>query len=377
MLKNRRLATKDKTGSRKLLFHIGHHKTGSTSLQEALATGGLTLADQKVLYPGRMAHNYLRRHFDQFLRTGKAPEGAVGFPSLEQISERMARHEFDITIISGEEFEGAKPQETKIVMQKFLLPHVTDYAVICYVRPHAARLLSSFAEQVKLGIVSTTLDQFVERNIKSGRFSYYRRLLGWANTFKGHFKLRPMIRSQLSGGSVIHDFFETGLGPDCKLTVQGTRASNESLCLEDLVLLKLAQGHLSQRNRQVRHAMGWDLALAFAEIARPQSQGTRLMLHKALAERIRRAYLDDAVALDHEFFASKPLMRDELDRAVDEALPQPQSLEPTDHFSPETLRAVSVFGKQLNRMLDHKRGPWNSFLLEGRIARLHDRTNQG
>lgn len=376
MLKNRKRAKADATESRKLLFHIGHHKTGSTSLQEALATRRVTVKGRKILYPGRMAHNYLRRHFDAFIKTGTAPKGAAGFPSLDQISARMAGNGFDVAIISGEEFEGATPEDTQKVMQHFLLPHVTDHAVICYVRPHAARLLSSFAEQVKLGIVSNTLDQFVESTIKSGRFTYHPRLMKWENTFGNHFKLRPMIRTQLSGGSVIQDFFETGLGPDCNANVQATGASNESLCLEDLVLLKTAQEHLSQRSRRLRHAMGWDLALAFADIARPQGPGTRLKLHKTLAERIRKSYLDDAIALDRDFFGDTPLMRQELDRAVDEAIPQPQSFEPSDHFAPETLRAVAVFSQQIDRMLDHKRGPWHSFLLEGRIARLHGDAKQ-
>ncbi|MFZ0097191.1 MAG: hypothetical protein WAK98_01800, partial [Gemmobacter sp.] len=55
---------------RKLLFHIGHHKTGSTSIQYALATGKVKLDGGTILYPGKLTHNYLRRHFDTYVREG-------------------------------------------------------------------------------------------------------------------------------------------------------------------------------------------------------------------------------------------------------------------------------------------------------------------
>ena len=359
---------------RKLVFHIGHHKTGSTTIQEAFATGGVTLDAGRVFYPGRMAHNYLTRHFEAFAAKGRTLQGSPGFPGLAQISDDLRRGEFDVAVLSGEEFEGADPRAVHKVLQRFMLPHVTDHAVVCYVRPHAARILSSFAENVKLGLFSGTPEDFFAKSARGGRFFYARKLVEWDRTFRGHFRLRPMIRTELSGGSVLQDFVETAFGPERPARVAPVAAANESLGLEDLLLVKLVQEQLVSRDRKLRHAMGWQIAPALAAAHRTDAKGggaTRLMLHKALAEQIRTTYRNDARELDAQFFGNRPLMQGELDRAVDEAVPSAQSHDPADHFNAATIRAVKVLSEQINLMLDHEQGAWPTFLLERRIAKLH------
>ena len=51
---------------RKLILHIGHRKTGSTSIQAALATGRIEVDGQKPLYPARLNHNYLPKHLEAY-----------------------------------------------------------------------------------------------------------------------------------------------------------------------------------------------------------------------------------------------------------------------------------------------------------------------
>jgi hypothetical protein len=359
---------------RTLLFHIGHHKTGSTTIQNALATGRVAVKGKTILYPCAMAHNYLRKQFDNYLASGKLPKGDARFPNLYEISQRLQNESFDVAVLSGEEFEEAKPDDVQKVLAKLMLPHVTDHKVICYVRPHAGRIMSSYAEQIKIGLEMGNPEAFFEKCRASGRFHYHTKLVKWAATFGEYFKLRPLIRSELAGGSVLQDFIETGLGADFPASISDAETANESLCLEDLLLIKLVQVALATRDFKLRHDMGWQIAPALAAAARPAGAGTQLMLHKALAERIRITYREDALNIDRQFFHGKPLLRTELDRAVDEALPEEQSLEPRDHFSPETLRAVSVLCDQINQLLDHQAGSWHDFLIERRIARLHGKT---
>lgn len=364
-----------KSARRKLLFHIGHPKTGTTSIQYAFATGRVKLANGHILYPGRLAHNYLRKHFETYVREGRVLPGTPDFPGLATISEQLRRGNYDVAVLSGEVFEESDPIVVQRVLDKFMLPHVTDHAVICYIRPHAARTLSSFAERTKAGIFSGMLEAFHEASFRQRRFFYAPSMTQWVNVFGLKFRVRPMMRTELAGGDVLRDFIETGLGPDTQMKIMPGDTANESLSLEDLLVVKLVQDRLQTRAPRLRHTMGWELAEAFGAAVRNEARGTRLMLHRTLAERIRDTYRADAEEIDARFFNGRSLMRDELDRAVDEAAPKPQSFDPADYFSAEALRALSVLAAEVDRLMDHKGEPWPDFLLKKRIASLHGEAN--
>lgn len=356
---------------RRLLLHIGHHKTGSTTIQDALATGRVSVEGVKILYPSLMAHNYLRKQIDDYLASVKLPKGEIGFPNLEEISHQLRDELYDVAILSAEEFEGAKPADVQKVLAKLMLPHVNDYKVVCYVRPHAGRIMSSYAEQLKLGLDVGTPDEFFEKTLANGRFQYHPKLSSWASTFGENFVLRPMIRSELAGSSVLVDFLKTGLGADCDITLTQESSSNEALSLEDLMVLKLVHRQLVNRGRNMHHRLGWNLSILLAGLTKQNGRGTKLVMHKELAEKVRAAYLRDAANLDAVFFYDKHLMRDDLDRAVDAAQLHPQSVEPEDHLSQDTMRAVAVLTHQINLMLDHSDGPWQKFFFNQRVEHLH------
>ena len=353
---------------RKLIFHIGHHKTGSTTIQKALATGSIIVDGQKPLYPAHMAHNYLAEHFSAYGKDRTMLNGGPRRPNLEKISRRLKNADYAYAVISGEEFEGASPQIVKVVMEKFLLPHVDQHTILCYVRPHAARMLSSYAEQSKLGLFSGTLAEFHHRVIKNGRFEYVKRLAPWIATFGDHFTARPFVRDVLVNSSLLEDFTNYAF-PESEVRVQETKAANESLSLEDLVFIRYMQQQLARHRRPIRHNVGWLLGLALA--AQPRvGISTKLALDRGLAEEIRKHYLTDARELDRTIFASSPVMERELDQAVDTALPEPQSMRPSDHFSAETLRHFEVIADMLNTMLDNKGKPWPAFLHDLQVNTL-------
>ena len=356
---------------RKLLFHIGHHKTGTTSIQYAFATDRVKLQGGRILYPAKLSHNYLRNHVDTYVRDGRLLPGVPGAPGLAALAERLQNGNFDVAVFSGENFERANPVELRQAMEEFLLPHVTDHAIICYVRPHAARILSSFSENLKLGLFTGSLDDFAKEMMATERLSYARNLAEWAETFGDHLRVRPMIRANLVEGDVLRDFIHTGFGPDAAVTITPGHVANESLCVEDLLVVKMLQDRLGSCERALRHSMGWSMATALAQTTRDGRPGTKLQLHKSVAETIRSAYAEDAAAMDARFFAGQPLFRNELDRSVDEALAEPQSLDPHDYFSEDALRTTSVLVSQIAMMLDNEAGNWSHFLRDRRIAQVH------
>ncbi|MCB1396680.1 MAG: hypothetical protein H6898_12630 [Rhodobacter sp.] len=357
---------------RKLVLHIGHHKTGSTSIQNAFATGMVRLDGGTILYPAEMAHNYLRRHVDAFIEDGKILNGGPGMPNLPALAETLQTNSFDYAVLSGEEFEGASPRAVKKTLSRFLLPHVSDHLVVCYIRPHAARVLSSYAEQVKLGLFDGTPDEFLDKCLRRQRFFFTKPLSTWRKVFGEHFVLRPMIREQLVNNSVLDDFLAASFDADTRVSVVGDQSANESMSLEDLMIARIVQQRMQERNRQMRHAMGWELSLKLAANTLPGVRRTKVRLHKALAERIRTTYLADARDLDARFFDRKPLLASELERAVDEALPEAQSFEPSDHFDATALRSIEVLADIIDGMLDHNDEPWPAYLRAHRLAELHE-----
>lgn len=352
----------------KLVFHIGFPKTGSTSIQEAFATGGVKVAGRRILYPAHVSHNYLPRQFEAWLRRGVVEPGAPGRPGLADLATLLAARDFDDAVISSELFEGTDPADFDRVAREFLLPQVDDYRVICYVRPHAARILSSYAEQVKSGMFEGDMAAFHAKMLGMGRLFYAPRLAGWSAIHGDRFIARPMIRDLLHGRSVVEDFARTAFGPEAELQIAQTPPSNESLCLEDLALVGLLQRMVAQQPRPLRHALGWALAADFAKLRR-ERPGTRLELHRAMAEEIRRTYLEDARALDAGPFAAAPVMVRELDKAVDLARPEPQSLDPADVFGADELRNITVLTQLVAEMLQNGAGhQWRSFLVRRRDA---------
>ena len=360
---------------RRLIVHIGHHKTGSTTIQDAFATGRVELPGGRILYPAQITHNYLGHHVETWLKTGKALPGRPEMPGLAEIAARMASGDYDHTVISAEEFEGTDPAGLHRVMAEFLLPHVEEHRIICYLRPHAARVLSSFAEQMKLGLFDGTPEQFHLRSLKQRRFLYAEKLAPWRASFGEALHVRPMLRAELAEGSILRDFLVTAFGADSPVRGHEVPAANEALCLEDLVLLRRAQQIFEGADRRLRHLMGWELAMGFAAARRGGAAGTRLALHRGLAEKIRAAYRADAAESDRRFFGGRPVLAGELDRAVDEALPHPQSFEPADHHGTDALRGCEVMARTISAMLSHGgKSEWANFLLKRRVAAVHGGT---
>lgn len=355
----------------KLIFHIGHHKTGSTSIQEAFATGKVQLPGKRILYPTPLNHNYLRPHVDIFAREGKIMPGKSDKPGIQRIGQLLQEQPWHYAVISGEEFEGAKPDAVRQVMQRFWLPHAEDHQVICYVRPHAGRTLSTFAEDIKIGRFSGTPEQYHRKLSREGRLAYGKRLTPWVKTFADRFRVRPMIRDQLFQNSAVEDFIRETFGDDAAhVQLLPLSSSNESLCIEDLMLLKLVHQHLADRPQWVRHNVGWEVA-RLAGDAGFTAQRTKPALHKGLATQILRDYRDDAKQMDARFFGGQPVLLRDLEKTVDTAILQAQSYEPADYFSAEALRAITAMAQLTNGMLDHRTGPWGTFLMQRRLTALH------
>ena len=329
------------SGERKLVWHIGHHKTGSTSIQNTLAAGGVDVHGKTVLYTSAQ-HNYLVQHFRDWAARGVVRAGANIRPGLGKTAEILAESDFDLAIFSGENFEGANASDFRRMLEEFFLPHVSELQIVVYIRPHAARIRSSFAENVKLGSFDGTVAEFYASFRR--RIRYTERLAPWQDEFEDALTVRPMVRERLRGGSAVEDFMSTALGPDVPFTVTADRSVNESLSLEQLLLIREFHRQVGPCEKALRVHAGRALGRLMAGHGAPWVN-TPIALHRELAEEIRIAHAADAQQIDSTYFAADPVMESELDREVAGAIADPQIMDVAAHLSDEVRETIRLLGR--------------------------------
>jgi hypothetical protein len=230
-----------------------------------------------------------------------------------------------------------------------------------YGRPHHEKRLSSFSERVKLGQVSGRFESFADEFLAGPLLDSLPRLQRWRDGFGDRFVVRPFVRSALHDQDVLADFFHTVLGHN-DFTIAQDEASNSSLTLSQLALLRLVHRTISERRRANNKKMMPVIFEARSILGRTVSEhinaqglgvgDARLALPKTLVAKVQQRYQADAAALDAQFFADMGTpMSDALAAAGRKAVSGPQSLKAADYFPPETIAAVQALAGILAEML--------------------------
>jgi len=354
---------------KRLVFHIGDHKTGSTSVQTAFASASIRVKGQTPFFPTKLSHNWLREHCQAYAALNKPKAKAKAINTFKNLGASIRESEAEFCLISGESLEGIPAAVMKEIIDRFFAHAADEIRVIAYVRPHAGRFTSGFTERVKTGLpnaLKRNLDSFFTFAYSNGAFLYAPRFQAWRDQFGTDFILRPMVRDQLYKESVVEDFilhaFDTR-----NFDILGKADANESLCLEDLMRLKVLQLRIFKTSTpQLRHAVGWEFARLIARMPPPETR-TKLRLHKSLAKQVHSAYLEDARTMDREFFDGQPLLESDLERAVKTAPAEALSMEPADHLSATDMRSLEVMASMIDGLLRNKDVSWVPFLRANRI----------
>lgn len=323
----------------KLVFHLGDKKTGSTAIQTALSSKRWTCDSVRLLYPHgtKVSHITFAKSLSGRFDNSKTEE-LVG-----EILDEIYATPSDVAVISAEHFENVDPSVLKEAIKKYMPEMLADAArFIAYVRPHADRFASTYAERVKTGFFAGTLSELQALVHQRGTFVYTPRFVAWRAAFGSAFELRPMIRDMLFRNDVVADFLQFALQTE-DFALDDTPDANESLSLENLAIvrqlhLRLAEGHRFVQDYQ--STVGRALARRMNESA--YREGTKVRIHKGLAEVVRAQYAEDAAALDAAFFTGTP-MTDALNAAPSKAVDAEQSVRIEDHFSDREQYLINTF----------------------------------
>lgn len=287
----------------RLVVHIGDFKTGSTSIQRSLAQMRQQPGAQ-VFYPGQApSHARLVR----VIRSGRAGKGTQ--QRFRRLARDITRAPAPVAVLSAEHFQMVSPADLAAWLDRWLPDLAAEAQIICYVRPHAEFLISTWAEQTKLGVNHATLESFVPRFLGARAMTYHARFSAWQACFGARFSLRPMIRATLQNGDAVQDFFGQLDLPDLILP-QVSPQSNTSLPFEDVEFLRRFHRVLrnSARHRmkpQARNQLGNRLQAALQ--TSPLQQAHKITLTPAELDQVRGQCLADAQAMDAQFFDGSPL----------------------------------------------------------------------
>lgn len=323
---------------KQLVIHLGDRKTGSTAIQDALVAGAIQSPDASIFYPTGNNHIPLAKTLSFRALAGQRVE------RFSRLAKRIARSDADIAVISAEHFESVDPLALQDALEEFFPDLRGKTRLLAYVRPHADRLVSNYAETIKLGHFDGDLDAYHTMRLTKKPLHYTERFTRWRETFQDAFTLRPFVRTSLTGGDIVEDFAQYLFG-DTPHQVESGAPSNPSMSLEDLAMMRLLQSRIGKdpNMRKFQISLGKTLGTLIQGSTETAQKQTKLALHTDLAKAVETAYLEDAQALDSAFFAPETPMKDALLAARSKAVKAPQSIAAEDHLSPEAIRMVDIW----------------------------------
>ena len=245
----------------KVILFIGHHKVGSTSLQDFLARNSVALARAGILYPSvdfegmammlgtaagrhspagglpinaREPHNALAFRMLAEHKKGKVPGFHKGLPSRTQMARAINMQiEFlqpEAVILTAEVFANFAPAGPDLIQNvRALFPPDAELTVIATLRRIDDYLASWHGQRLKFGHKVAPLSAGgLQKYFGNIHFDYQLMLEGWLKELpEARLVLRDYADVRAAGGSVVDFIAQSGLRfPD---GLSPERRTNESL----------------------------------------------------------------------------------------------------------------------------------------------------
>ncbi|MCZ4262835.1 hypothetical protein O4G76_18520 [Limimaricola sp. G21655-S1] len=327
-----------------IVFHLGDSKTGSTSIQQTLVAQAWSGTSKSLFYNTRSNHIPLAHTLN------RSKDRKFAKKRWSTLRSELERSDADIAVISAEVFEFSDPDLFAETVRQYFGKWQGRIRFITYLRPHAERLVSTYAERSKQGLFSGSLEEMHDRLLETKLLTYAPRIAKWKAQWGDTYTVRPMIRSELQGGDVVEDFLSFVFHGD-PVKPRAIAGANESLTAADLAALRHIHACFPNqaRLRDAQKSLGWNLAQLISALPRPES-AEKPRLHRSIAKTLVDAYQHDAAEVDRLYFQGAPLTKS-LEAAPSKALAAAQSIEATSYFGPDAMRLIDGLGQLLSRMI--------------------------
>jgi hypothetical protein len=211
-------------GTKRVILHIGRHKTGTSSLQHFLSENDAALQTAGLLYPRAMrrpvAHHALAylcnpRIFDRFSESEQHSITKEYAQLREEVSTAPG------VLLSSEAFQNAPPENVAAIVG-------VGATVVVYLREQLDYLISAYAQAVKNQRITESLEDYEKRVFRADYDSF---LVGWGKALpRGTVVVRLFSEADLTGGDIRRDFVEAiGIERDPNSFVFGGDDRNVSI----------------------------------------------------------------------------------------------------------------------------------------------------
>lgn len=230
-----------------VVLHVGYPKTGTSSLQVALAQNQKTLEEAGIYYP-LLDNDFKQRYLGEFLLHGQAVGEASGsIEKLRRLSEEFAGTE-ETVVLSAEELVhsfifregsgliGSSPafkegvEDRMVYLRDQLTLISNDIRILMYVREPVGLYISLMQEKLKRSPELIAPDKY--------ECGYRLAAQAFERVFGGQVHIRPFDRSMLTDGDITTDFLtylSSSFG--CKVPLIQSTNVNDSLSAEAMYLL--------------------------------------------------------------------------------------------------------------------------------------------
>jgi hypothetical protein len=338
---------------KRLLVHIGTHKTGSTSIQRSLdraaAGGGLGFAyprfdrplargmNHKVLY--WIHHDY--QHLPPRIRS-KFPAEAT---ARGELRDGLRRHIRDVlaplerVVLSAEALSLLTRSEVDELIVDLREAGFERLHVVVYVRHPVSYYLSLVQQELKSTHLPTSPEQH--------RYGFRPAIEAWSERDGVEVTVRPFDRSRLESGCVVRDFLSIASGVlDVPVPTLEVYNSNETLSAEAMILLQRYRRRFlpESTGAYVQDANELVRVLRDSSAVIPQ---TRPRLAPRCSRVVGDNHADDLRWLAERFDVGFPALSDSAGGIGQEAATRAERAGDVSEwlagFDPDCLAAVSAF----------------------------------
>ncbi len=309
--------------TRKLLFHIGLPKTGTTAIQQFLSLNYERLRQHGILYPSSLrqtasgslchAHASVAFSFDvcdysQARKQQWSHWRQIDDQDIENFKQELTPGQSDIVVISSENMSCKNNVRRQLGNMKSVFEQIDDFKmqVVVYLRRQDLFLESENYHRILSG--KKTLKTHVDINYLQ-LIEQYSDIFGRANVI-----IRLFEDAQLHRGNAINDFMTlVGFDDIDGFDLPPKRQGNHRLPIEFSELYRHSAEHLNAQERAIfmqrlkSLAEDGDDGPAYTYLSRVERKRV-LADHRAINEQIARQFLGrEDGALFREQFPSKDI----------------------------------------------------------------------